>query len=200
LLRRLEASHDEERTTWRSEVIITVTVFVLFFALPAIVFHGEPLLIAISVLVFVFVTIWKRLENRARFWHRRRAIESALRADRVRELRIEASRCVTLEPIEDEGACYAFETAPDEVVILHGQLFDPIRPTARISVVEVLDDDGRIHETSLVQEGEPLEPVRVIAANVKKKLDLPHRLAVLALPLDALETALAREVDGERAR
>jgi hypothetical protein len=106
-------------------------------------------------------------------------------------LRIQASAVVALEEIDDEGACYAFQTGDDEILFLRGQAFYPTArfPNADFALVRLIDDpqdDGVI-----AKFGRRLAPLRTVAAPFLWKLhEQPDHLDRAAGTLDALEAVL----------
>jgi hypothetical protein len=120
-------------------------------------------------------------------------LESALRAGRAREIRIQSPRVVEFEEEEDEGACYAFEHDAGSSIFIVGQEFyeDEGFPNADFSIVEILGESGTPIDSRVVPHGRKLTPERIVPAAVKHRLELPDHLAVVAAPLDRVESALA---------
>lgn len=121
-------------------------------------------------------------------------LESALRADRAVVLDVRATRFVEFEEIEDEGACYAFATGADEVVVIAGQQFYPEArfPSLDFSLVYPQDEQAATVSFWMEKRGERAEPARVIPANVKRILDIPEHLTVVRCDLDRLEDVMRR--------
>ena len=115
-----------------------------------------------------------------------------LRANRAREARVQSSRVVEFEEVEDEGACYAFEYGPGTSLIVTGQEFyeDEDFPNTDFSIVEILNDRGDAGDVLIRKHGKKLKPERVVPAAIKKDLHLPEDLSVIPARLDEIETAL----------
>lgn len=126
--------------------------------------------------------------RRARVAH----LERALLAGRVHEVRIAARACLELEEVEDEGACYAFDTGDGSVVFVAGQEFYPSGsfPSSDFSLVHLLEEAGRVVDFRLEIHGRPLAPARTIQAGTKRRLRWPEHLERVQGSLDEVERLL----------
>src|SRR5262245_32485747 len=83
----------------------------------------RPVIGAFWAALWLLFTIWIGAPQRKLMAGQASAFEDALRTNRVREIRLEATRVVEFEEEEDEGACYAFEHGPNAAVFVVGQEF-----------------------------------------------------------------------------
>jgi hypothetical protein len=144
-----------------------------------------------AALCLVF-TIWIGVPQRKLMAGQARAFEEALRTNRVREIRVQATRVVEFEEEEDEGACYAFGHEANAAVFIVGQEFyeDDDFPNTDFSMLEILGSRGQPVDVLLVKRGRKLEPERVVPAAVKNRLELPEHLAIVNSSLDTIEASL----------
>lgn len=151
-----------------------------------------PAIVAVWGVIAAGVGGWTwRQESRS--WRARVAqVESALRAGRVHEVRIAAHACAELEEVEDEGACYAFDTGDGSIVFVTGQEFYPSGrfPSSDFSLVHLLGEAGRLVDFRLEIHGRPLAPARTIQAGVKRRLRWPEHLERVQGSLDEVERLL----------
>jgi hypothetical protein len=80
----------------------------------------RSIVIAFWSVLAVLLTLWIAAPQRRSRARQAAALSDALRANRARELRIQSSRVVEFEEIEDEGACYAFEADNARVLFVCG--------------------------------------------------------------------------------
>jgi hypothetical protein len=120
------------------------------------------------------------------------AFEDALRTGRARTVRIQSARVVEFEKEEDEGACYAFEYGLDASIFVVGQEFydDDDFPNADFSIVEILGASGHPIDMVVSTHGQKLVPDRVIAAEIKQRVEIPQHLEIVPAPLDRVEQSL----------
>ena len=156
----------------------------------------RPLVVAFWLALWLLFTFWVGLPWRKQMLEQVRFFEEALRTNRVREIRLQASRVVEFEEEEDEGACYAFDQDGNSAVFVVGQEFyeDDDFPNSDFSVLEFLGDRGQAVDVEIVKRGRKLMPERVIPATVKNQLELPEHLTVVPSALDRIEMALPRRV------
>jgi hypothetical protein len=114
--------------------------------------------------------------------------EDALRARRVREIRIQSDHVIEFEEEEDEGACYAFGLDEQSSVFVIGQEFyeDEDFPNSDFSILEILGTKGRPADVRRVTRGRKLVPEHVVPAATKLRLRLPAHLEVVPVPLEEL--------------
>lgn len=137
-------------------------------------------------------TLWVGLPWRRLMRDQIPVLESALHASRARVIRIQSPRVVEFEEEEDEGACYAFEHDADSSIFVVGQEFyeDDKFPNTDFSIVDILGQSGMPIDSLIVPHGRKLTPERLIPAALKRRLELPDHLAVIAAPLERIESAL----------
>ena len=145
-----------------------------------------------AVLCLVF-TLWIGLPWRRLMRGQVRMFEEAIRANRAREIRLQATRVVEFEEEEDEGACYAFDHDGDTAVFIVGQEFyeDDDFPNTDFSMIEILGEGGQPIDILLTKRGRKLQPERVVPAAVKNRLDLPSHLTIVPATLDNIEAWLS---------
>jgi hypothetical protein len=152
----------------------------------------------------VLFSLWVGLPGRTGPRRQAALLEAALRHNRARVFRVQSTRVVEFEEIEDEGACYAFdvgEGSPAEasakagrVVFVLGQEFyaDETFPNNNFSLVTVLGPGNAVVDEIFTKNGTKLEPERRIARDVKDRLTIPDHLEVIDADLATVETFLKR--------
>jgi hypothetical protein len=125
-----------------------------------------------------------------------RVFEEAIRTNRAREIRLQATRVVEFEEEEDEGACYAFDHDGNAAVFIVGQEFyeDDHFPNTDFSMVEILGERGQAIDVLLIKRGRKLQVERVVPAEVKNRLELPQHLTLVPGPLDRIEESVSQKV------
>lgn len=146
-----------------------------------------------SALVVVF-TLWIGMPLRRTMQERESMLSDALQASRARVTRVQSARVVEFEEEEDEGACYAFDYRDQTSVFVVGQQFYEADdfPNSDFSIIDLLGTHGRPLDSRLVKTGTKLVPGRVVPADVKRLVQIPDHLSVVAAPLDRVESALPR--------
>ena len=141
----------------------------------------------------VLFGLWFWFEGRSRRRKLQLKLSRTLESGRVREVRVVASCVVEFEEDEDEGACYAFQIADDRMVFISGQEFYASAkfPSSDFALVDVLGPSGEVVDSFIRKNGEKLAPIRVVPAEVKRRLRLPPHLHVMAGKLTQLEQLLA---------
>jgi len=154
----------------------------------------RSIVIAFWSVLAVLLTLWIAAPQRRSRARQAAALSDALRANRARELRIQSSRVVEFEEIEDEGACYAFEADNARVLFVCGQEFyaDDVFPNADFSLVTVLGSAGQPADSLIQHRGRKLEPERVVKSAIKRALQIPDHLETVAGPLVDIEYRLPR--------
>jgi hypothetical protein len=149
----------------------------------------RALIIAFWVVLWLVFTLWIGLPWRRLMRGQVRMFEEAIRTNRAREIRLQATRVVEFEEEEDEGACYAFDHDGDTVVFIVGQEFyeDDDFPNTDFSMVEILGERGQPIDILLTKRGRKLQPERIVPAAVKNRLDLPSHLTIVPATLDNIE-------------
>lgn len=140
----------------------------------------------------VVFTLWIGLPWRRLMRGQIPVLESALRANRARVIRIQSPRVVEFDEEEDEGACYAFEHTEGSSIFVVGQEFyeDDDFPSTDFSIVEILGESGTPVDAIVRTHGVKLTPERVIPATVKRRLELSEHLTVVDATLGRIEAAL----------
>ncbi len=154
---------------------------------------SRVLIVMFWLALAICMAFWIGLEARRAAARGIRRLESAVRADRADAVRISSSQCLQFQEVEDEGACWAFETAENEAVFVVGQDFYPSArfPSTDFSLIEILSEDGGVVDLIIQNDGAKLEPIRVIPASKKSSLRIPEHLGVVRSSLAELEEALA---------
>lgn len=95
--------------------------------------------------------------------------------------------------IEDLGPIWAFQVAPEEVLILEGRQDAPRGfPASDFSLITFLDTAGAAIDFTWVLRGARLRPVRTITVEAQRYLRRPADLEILTGRLDELERLLGR--------
>ena len=138
------------------------------------------------------IFLWAWLGDRATGRKVVQELESALRQDEAREICIQATNAVEFEEVADEGACFAFEVAPYELMFVSGQEFYPSAkfPNTGFCLIYVYGESGDLVEFFIEKHGRKLRPARVISAATKAKLRVPANLECIPGTLDDLERIL----------
>ena len=191
---RLTASQRRALTT--SLPIAAGVMFVLW--LWTILASDAPWLVvtAFWLVVGAGITLWVRRDMRSHAGQLTaivRSLQSAIRRDEADVYDIRARSFAVLEEIEDEGACYAFELENDRLVFISGQEFyEAARfPSLDFSLVYALDESGAAVDMFIEKRADKATPSRVIAAAIKRHLDVPDHLEVRAGRIASLEAALS---------
>jgi hypothetical protein len=144
----------------------------------------------------IVLMLWTGMPERRALDTQRALLVAAVPASRARVTRIQASRVVEFEEIEDEGACFAFEVESDQVVFIHGQEFYASErfPNSDFSFIEIVGQDGVVVDEIMHVDGMRLVTERRLDRATKDRLELPGHLEVVAASLDDLEQALPRRV------
>src|SRR5512143_3108572 len=185
---------NERRAVFRRSLVVSGILSSALCGL-TLFLSASPRLIIVGFWVVVgsALAVWVTLDARRSTSKRLLALESALLADRADVVRISAARYVEFEEASDEGACYAFEIAENQVVFLSGQEFYPSArfPSAELALVDILGEAGQVVDSFIEKGAHKLEPARVISAARKSELRLPEHLEVVNISLDRLEESLA---------
>jgi len=121
------------------------------------------------------------------------SLVDAMHASRVKITRVQSSRVVQFEAEKNEGACYAFEVDASTCLFIVGHEFDDANfPNSDFSVVDLLGTHGRPVDTMLEKSGSKLTPERVIAASVKRLVEIPEHRTTINAALELVEHALGK--------
>jgi len=141
----------------------------------------------------VAMTAWIWGEGRIRHASRRRRLEGAITGGQVDEFSVNATEVVELAEIEDLGPIWAFQVAPEEILILEGRQDAPRGfPASDFSLIAFLDTAGAAIDATWVLRGARLRPVRTITVEAQRYLRRPADLEILTGRLDELERLLGR--------
>jgi hypothetical protein len=116
-----------------------------------------------------------------------------MRASRVKITRVQTSRVVQFEAEKDEGSCYAFEVDTSTCLFIVGHEFDDDNfPNSDFSVVDLLGTHGMPVDTRLEKAGSKLTPERIVAASVKRLVEIPEHRTTINAALELVEHALGK--------
>jgi hypothetical protein len=152
----------------------------------------RPLIIFFWAVLAALFTLWIGVPGRAGRRRQAATLEAALRHDRGRVFRVQSSRLVEFEELEDEGACYAFDIGEGRILFVQGQEFyaDETFPNSDFSLVTVLGPGTTVVDEIFTKSGAKLEPERRIARDVKERLTIPDHLEVIDADLATIEASL----------
>jgi hypothetical protein len=124
-------------------------------------------------------------------------LESARRHNRARVFDVRSRAYAEFEEVEDEGACYAFEIDGPRLVFIVGQQYyaEAKFPSLDFSLVEILDESGRVASEHLEKRGRRAKPARVIPAATKLALRPPEHLEAVEGSVDDVERILTAGSD-----
>jgi hypothetical protein len=150
------------------------------------------IIVGFGVVMMAVFTVWIGMPGRRLRLDQIPILEGALHGNRARERRLQSDRVIEFEEVEDEGACYAFDHDGLSSIFIIGREFceDHDFPNSDFSIIELLGASGMPIVVLLTKRGRKLVPERVIAAAIKKGVELPGHLSIVPVPLDRIETAL----------
>ena len=163
---------------------------------------SRGVILAFWLALAVLFSLWIGLPGRTGPRRQAALLEAALRHNRARVFRVQSTRVVEFEEIEDEGACFAFDVgdgSPAEAsakagraLFVLGQEFyaDDDFPNSDFSLATVLGPGNAIVDGIFTKNGAKLEPERRIARAVKDRLTIPDHLEVIEADLATVETFL----------
>ena len=156
------------------------------------------------LLVGAGITWWARRDLKKDQWQSDAVadrIASALRRNIADVYEIRATAYVDIEEEEDEGACYAFQVAPQTLLFITGQEFYASArfPSLDFALIYPLDEHGQSVDMLIQKRGHRTAPVRRVPATVKTTLDIPEHLELRTGTLDGIEACLRSSTGpGER--
>lgn len=177
----------------RRAVIISVALFGSLSVLTILVSNTHWL---VPVILFTIVggfICWSLIHQEEKTNRERiQKLESVLNQGKVREFKILASNVVEFEEEDDEGACFAFQYAPNQFVFISGQDFyeSDKFPNNDFSLIYIEDLSGNLVEFFVEKRGQKLRPDRIVIAAVKSKLKIPEHLTCALGNLNDLERLL----------
>jgi hypothetical protein len=135
----------------------------------------------------VLFALWTGLPARRHWLERAASLEQALVTNRARVTRINTSRVVEFEEVEDEGACFAFDAGPGRTIVVAGQEFyaDDTFPNSDFSIVEVQGPAGAV-DVVITRAGRKVEPERRVSAAQKRSMELPDHLEIVDVAIDRI--------------
>jgi hypothetical protein len=160
-----------------------------------------PIVTAFWLVAGTGIMLWVRHDagkNDARLDAMGDQIDSSLRANTAKIFDVKATAFVAFEEVEDEGACYVFELADNTLLCLSGQQYYETAkfPSLDFSLVQILDEDGRIVDEWIQKRGPKAAPVRVIPASAKWNMELPNDQQTITGRLGDLEDLLGARSGG----
>ena len=177
-----------------------------WFSIPILLVAGIPVSIALSKLessglgygTYFFICIvclfwvWEAI-NTKQDQKQLSNIEAAIARNEARVVHCQSNAMVYFEEIEDEGADYCFQVEDSRLLFISGQEFyETTRfPNTDFELVTAVGNNRYQVLFHIYCHGQKLKPLRVIPADVKKKLALPEHLTVVEGSLDHLEQLLA---------
>ncbi len=194
LASKLASQRDRRRRAIRRSFSISAAVGGLFSVLTLLASTAPRLVIVgFWLVVASALGLWVGADTRKAAALKIRGLESALRANTAEAIRISAPHYLEFEEVSDEGACYAFEVAENEVVFVAGQDFyrSARFPNSDFTLVKLLSEGGDAIDEIIVKSGEKIAPVRVVPRARKAVLRIPAHLSVIPCGLSALEDTLA---------
>jgi hypothetical protein len=153
---------------------------------------SRGVILAFWLALAVLFSLWIGLPGRTGPRRQAALLEAALRHNRARVFRVQSTRVVEFEEIEDEGACFAFDVGEGRALFVLGQEFyaDDDFPNSDFSLATVLGPGNAIVDEIFTKNGAKLEPERRIARAVKDRLTIPDHLEVIEADLATVETFL----------
>jgi hypothetical protein len=151
------------------------------------------LLIGLSIALPI--SLWSYLSLRPKLFADVCRVESALRRNEARVIRIQSQAMVEFEEVEDEGACYAFQLDKHRIVFVSGQDFYPSArfPNADFSLVSIYGDDNIMVEAFIEKQGNRLQPLRCVSSEQKSRMMIPSHLETIEGDLSHIEQLLASD-------
>jgi hypothetical protein len=190
----LADSERREGAATRAAAVPGAAVTVVLWALTLLASDAPlPFVTAFWIVFGLGLVLWVRRSLRRDLEGVAEGPRSALRRLEAEEYRVDASAYAEFEEVEDEGAAYAFQTAPDRLLFLHGQEFYPTDtfPALRFALVYPLTEAGTPAEMWIDTESPPATPERVLPGALKLAVDdFPETLQILAGTIDDIESAL----------
>jgi len=162
---------------------------------------SRGVILAFWLALAVLFSLWIGLPGRTGPRRQAALLEAALRHDRARVFRVQSTRVVEFEEIEDEGACYAFDIGEGRILFVQGQEFYPDDdfPNSDFSLATVLGPGNAVVDEIFTKSGAKLDPERRIARDVKDRLTIPDHLEVIDADLGTIEAVLPAREDTARA-
>ncbi len=174
-------------------VIVCLVMFGFLSALTILLSDDHwPIIIIFYTIIggLISFSIWhQEKENKS---ERLLQLENVLNKGSVSELRIQATNVVQFEEEEDEGACFAFQYALNELIFISGQEFYESSkfPNNDFSLIHIQDSSGKPVEFFIEKHGQKLKPNRVVPAQQKSKLKIPEHLSRISGNIDDIEKLL----------
>jgi len=145
--------------------------------------------LAVTLLLIAWVSFERRRASNASIGR----LESALRRNKAEVVRVTSPQCLAFEEIEDEGACFAFQVEPEQVLFVVGQdFYESARfPNSDFSLVHIRTESGDLVEMPFLYSGSKLRPIRTVPARLRATLRIPEHLSLIDGTLAEIEARLA---------
>ena len=137
-------------------------------------------------------TGWIGIPWRNQFRRKITGLAAGLAHNRARAARVQSTRVVSFDEIEDEGACYAFDVGDGQVLFVLGQEFYESEdfPNTDFSLIDVFAPGQTVGDLLFLKDGQRLEPERRISSDLKRQLSIPDHLTIDRMSLEDLESRL----------
>jgi hypothetical protein len=138
------------------------------------------------------IGIWTILSEKKKVLKRVHAVESAVARNEAEVLHVQSGQMIEFDEIEDEGACYAYQVDDERILFIVGQdFYSSVRfPNDNFEIIKIHDAAEHLVEMIIDKHGDKLQPMRTVAAEVKKKLRLPDHLEIVKGKLADIEQIL----------
>lgn len=130
------------------------------------------LVLGTAILLWCLPDIKRTSINAARDWG------SVLRRNQAHVTRVRSTAVAEFREEEDEGNCYAFQTASDELLFVCGQDYYRTRtfPNSDFSMIDILMEDGTARDGWIETHGSRLKPLRTFPPQKGRNYRLPLHL------------------------
>jgi hypothetical protein len=173
--------------------ISSFTVFGVLWGLTMLASTDSWKIITTSWLcIGIGISLWIIISERQKVLKRTEAYEDALNRNEADVLHIQSDAMIEFEEVEDEGACYAYQVDDEKILFIVGQdFYSSVRfPNDNFEIIQMHDDAEHLVEMIIDKHGDKLQPLRTVAAEVKKKLRLPDHLEIVKGKLADIEQLL----------
>jgi hypothetical protein len=151
------------------------------------------IVVAFWLAVTLFLIAWLSFERHRVTNRSISLLKSALRRNRAEVVSVSSPECLAFEEIDDEGACYAFQVEPTQVLFVVGQdFYESARfPNSDFSLVRIHAESGELVAMPIIFAGSKLRPVHSVPAAQKATLKIPEHLEVIGGTLADIASRLA---------
>jgi hypothetical protein len=139
------------------------------------------------------ICVWSYRGARPKLLSDVHLLESSLRQNEAKVIRIQSLAMVEFDEVEDEGACYAFQLKSGHIVFIEGQDFyrSARFPNSDFSLVDIYAENDVLAVSFIEKHGLKIVPIRKIPAQEKARLKIPIHLESIEGELNQLESLLA---------